>query len=148
MTQGSDRRAARREQRRRSSLEQIPFRPIKHWMPPAEMLSAEQLEQIHDTSMRILEEIGMDFLDDEALDIWEKAGAKVDRAGQHVWIDRGLLLEAVGKAPAEFTLRARNPAKNLRIGGVHTHIGSPVLTLGRRDQSEGPRVLSPARISL
>ena len=57
MTQGSDRRAARREQRRRSSLEQIPFRPIKHWMPPVEMLSAEQLEQIHDTSMRILEEI-------------------------------------------------------------------------------------------
>jgi len=42
VTQGSDRRAARREQRRRSSLEQIPFRPIKHWMPPAEMLSAEQ----------------------------------------------------------------------------------------------------------
>ncbi len=105
MTSASERRAARREQRRRSALEQIPFRPIKNWMPPVEMLSAEQIEQIHEVSMRILEEIGLDFLDDEALDIWEQAGAKVDRASQHVWIDRNLLLEAVGKAPAEFTLR-------------------------------------------
>src|SRR5689334_19774993 len=86
-------------------------------MPPVEMLSAEQIEQIHDTSMRILEEIGLDFLDDEALDIWEQAGAKVDRAAQHAWIDRGIILEAVSKAPSEFTLRARNPAKSLHIGG-------------------------------
>jgi len=124
VTHGSDRRAARREQRRRSSLEQIPFRPIKHWMPPIEMLSEEQLEQIHDTSLRILEDIGMDFLDDEALDIWEKAGAKVDRASQHVWIDRGLLLEAVGKAPAEFTPRAQpsqKPADRRRKYRVRQH---------------------------
>jgi trimethylamine---corrinoid protein Co-methyltransferase len=140
VTQGSDRRAARREQRRRSSLEQIPFRPIKHWMPPVEMLSAEQLEQIHDTSMRILEDIGMDFLDDEALDIWEKAGAKVDRASQHVWIDRGLLLEAVGKAPDEWTLRARNPAKNLRIGGANTVFVSTSGTAFVADLDKGRRV--------
>jgi trimethylamine--corrinoid protein Co-methyltransferase len=113
-------RAARREQRRRSPLEQIAFRPLKHWVPPYEMLAAEQVEQIHTTSMRILEEVGMDFLDDEALDIWEKAGAKVDHANQHVWIDRGLLMDAIAKAPAEFRLRARNPAKSVRIGGNNT----------------------------
>jgi trimethylamine--corrinoid protein Co-methyltransferase len=120
VTHRSDRRAARREQRRRSPLEAMPFRELRNIFPPYEMLPPEQLERIHDTSMRILEEIGMDFLDDEALDIWEKAGAKVDHAAQHVWIERGLLLEAVAKAPSEFTLRARNPAKNLRIGGNNT----------------------------
>ncbi len=50
----SDRRAARREQRKRSPLEQIPFRPLKHFAPPVELLAPEQIEQIHDVSMRIL----------------------------------------------------------------------------------------------
>jgi trimethylamine---corrinoid protein Co-methyltransferase len=135
----SDRRAARREQRRRSPLEQIPFRPIKHWMPPVEMLSAEQLEQIHDASMRILEEVGLDFLDDEALDIWHRAGARVDRANQHVWMDRDLILEAVAKAPAEFTLRARNPTKNIRVGGNNTVFVSTSGTAFVSDLDNGRR---------
>jgi trimethylamine---corrinoid protein Co-methyltransferase len=116
----SDRRAARREQRRRSPLERLPYRELVNTLPPVEMLSAEQIETIHAASMRILEEIGIDFLDHEALDIYEAAGAKVDRASNHVWIDRGLLLEAIAKAPAEFVLRARNPARNIHVGGNRT----------------------------
>lgn len=135
----SDRRAARREQRKRSPLEQIPFRPIKHFAPPVELLAPAQIEQIHDVSMRILEEIGLDFLDDEALDIWEQAGAKVDRAAQHVWMDRGLILEAVGKAPSEFTLRARNPAKNIQVGGRNTVFVSTSGTAFAADLDAGRR---------
>jgi trimethylamine--corrinoid protein Co-methyltransferase len=67
--------------------------------------------------MHILEEIGLDFLDKEALSFWETAGARVDHKSQHVWIDRDLLLETVAQAPAEFTLTARNPAYSLQIGG-------------------------------
>ena len=115
--------ATRRRARRRtkkdipSPLADKPFRPLRNPLPPVELLSPEQLEQIHNASMRILEEIGIDFLDDEALDIWEKAGATVDHKAQHVWMERGLVLEAVAKAPPEFTLHARNPAHNLAIGG-------------------------------
>ncbi|MFT5197230.1 MAG: trimethylamine--corrinoid protein Co-methyltransferase, partial [Candidatus Promineifilaceae bacterium] len=64
-----------------------------------------------------LENIGIDFMDDEALDIWEAAGAKVDRANQHVWIDRGSLAQALAAAPSTFTWKARNPAHNVIIGG-------------------------------
>ncbi len=135
----SDRRAARREQRRRSPIEQLPFRQLSNWLPPVEMLAPDQLEQIHDTSMRILEEIGLDFLDAEALDIWERAGAKVDRSAQHAWIDRGIVLEAVGKAPREFTLRARNPAKNLRIGGNNIVFVSTSGTAFASDLDSGRR---------
>ncbi len=67
--------------------------------------------------MHILENVGLDFLDDEALDLWGKAGAKVDRTSQHVWIERGLLLETIASAPASFTWRARNPERNVFIGG-------------------------------
>ncbi len=66
--------------------------------------------------MHILENVGLDFLDDEALDIWQKAGAKVDRQARHVWIDGGLIMEAIASAPATFTWRARNPAHNVDIG--------------------------------
>lgn len=81
------------------------------------VLTPEQEERIHAASMYILEEIGLEFLDDEALACWKAAGAKVDRSQRRVWIGRDLLLEAVSRAPAAFTLHARNPAHSVRVGG-------------------------------
>ena len=95
-----EQRAARRaeERRKRSELPllKLPFRQLRNRLPPLELISPEQIEQLHEASMRILEEVGLDFLDAEALDLWAKAGARVDRAAQHVWLDRGLVMETVG----------------------------------------------------
>jgi trimethylamine--corrinoid protein Co-methyltransferase len=117
----ADRRAARRAEERRkrseSPLLKIPFRQPRNALRPLELLSPDQIEQLHAASLRILEDIGLDFTDEEALDLWEKAGAKVDRARQHVWIDRGLVMEAVAKAPPSFRWRARNPARDVVVGG-------------------------------
>ena len=66
-----------------------PFQLLQNPISPTEWCSADQLDQIHDATMRILENVGLDFMEEEALDLWEKAGAKVDRQAQHVWIDRG-----------------------------------------------------------
>ncbi len=112
----ANRRAIHRRQRTQSPLLTMPFRQLRHPLPPLEFISAEQVEQLHDASLRILEEVGLDFLDAEALDIWHRAGAKVDFQGQHVWIERGLLMEAVGKAPRSFTWRARNPERSVLVG--------------------------------
>ena len=65
--------------------------------------------------MRILEEIGIDFREDEALARWREAGAQVD--GQRVRIPRDLLMGLVTKAPERFTLHARNPERSVEIGG-------------------------------
>ena len=117
---GPDRRAARRAEERRkrseSALLKIPFRQIRNPLAPFEVLLPEQIEKLHDASMRILEDIGLSFMDEEALNLWEHAGAKVDHKAQHVWMDRGLVLETVAKAPSSFTWRARNPAHNLLVG--------------------------------
>jgi trimethylamine---corrinoid protein Co-methyltransferase len=109
-------RSARRKQRTESPILKTPFRLLRNPFPPLEVISPEQLLQLHEASMKILEEIGIDFMDTEALSIWEKAGAKVDHAKQHVWFDRNLILEAVSHAPATFKWHARNPAKSLIIG--------------------------------
>jgi trimethylamine---corrinoid protein Co-methyltransferase len=100
------------------------FRHIHNPYAPIEVLTTEQLEKIHQASMHIVEKIGIDFFDDEALAVWQAAGARVDHSSRHVWIDRGLLLAAVAQAPAEFTLRARDPAKSLQIGGNHINFGT------------------------
>lgn len=90
---------------------------------PYEFLNDEGLDIIHNASLDILETIGLDFLDDETLSIWEAAGARVDRAAQHVWLDRGLVLEAIATAPSTFRWRARNPAHDLIVGGDHLVFG-------------------------
>ncbi len=118
------RRRARRKAQSLTPLADKPFRQLVNPMAPVELLSSEQVAQIHHASMRILEEIGIDFLEDEALALWEAAGARVDHKGQHVWLDRGLVEKLVAKAPAEFKLRARNPAHSLRIGGNHINFAT------------------------
>ncbi|MEM7126936.1 MAG: trimethylamine methyltransferase family protein [Chloroflexota bacterium] len=97
----------------------MPFQQVTHPVPPYEWASEEKLDKIHDASMWILENVGMAFMDPQALDIWERAGAKVDHKDQRVWIDQGLVMEQVDHAPDHFTWHARNPAYNVNIGGNH-----------------------------
>ncbi len=118
MTGRSDRRAARLQARRADSpVARLRGQQPRVSFPPVEWLGPEALEQLHDASMRILENIGLDFMDDEALSMWAEAGAQVDHAAQHVRLDRGLVLELVARAPKTFTWRGRNPARDVAVGG-------------------------------
>lgn len=102
---------------RETGLKQLPWRQVRNPLPPAALVSADELESIHDASLMILEEIGIDFLLPEAREILKTAGADVEPAGMRVRMDRGLVLDAMAKAPPRFTLHARNPAHDLDIGG-------------------------------
>ena len=126
-------RAARREARLATPHVALPT--LVRNIPLYEVLDAEGVELIHEESMKILEEAGIDFRDEEALAYWKAAGAEID--GQLVRIPRELLLGLVAKAPEEFTLHARNPAHSVRIGGRNTVFvptyGSPFV-LDRRHE--------------
>jgi len=98
-------------------LAQLPWRELSNPFPPLEVLSADQLEGVHEASLTVLEEIGMDFLHPEALEILRAAGAEVASGSERVRFDRGLVMEAVGKAPSRFVLHARNPAHDVSLGG-------------------------------
>lgn len=109
--------AMRSARRRTVALPNTPAACVlRNPRPPYAWLDEEGLEQIHAASLDILENIGIDFLDDEALAIWQAAGARADHAARHVWIDRGLLLECIASAPPSFTWRARNPLHDVFIG--------------------------------
>src|SRR4051795_1855861 len=84
-------------------------------LPRYEILSQDSMAVLDRGWRRIVTEIGIEFLLDEALDEFRKAGQKVD--GQKVILDPDFLLEQVAKAPREFELQARNPDKSIHIGG-------------------------------
>lgn len=82
-----------------------------------EFLSKHQVEQIHETSLRILEKVGIEFRFGPALEVLKKGGARVD--GERVFFPARLVEEQIRKAPAEFTLYARNSDFDVVIGGSH-----------------------------
>ncbi len=119
------RRSRQREDRRRSrtGLNRT-VTPLVNRLSPVEVISEEGVEMIHQASMRLLKDTGMLIIDyPSAVEIFRKNGAKVD--GEKVWIDEDTLMHFVRQTPSEFTLLARNPANNVKVGGRNT-VFSPV----------------------
>jgi trimethylamine---corrinoid protein Co-methyltransferase len=106
-----------------SRVPQLPWVQVVNPYPPMEVLSADQLEAIHLTSLRILEELGMEVMSSRALQILQKAGAEVDSATRTVRLDRGLVASALASAPASFTLTPRNAGRCVNLGGNRIHFG-------------------------
>jgi trimethylamine--corrinoid protein Co-methyltransferase len=85
-------------------------------IPTYDVLSEENLIRIEAAADRVLAETGIEFRDDpDALELWRRAGARVD--GLLVRFEPGMLREILRSAPASFTQHARNPAHSVQIGG-------------------------------
>ncbi len=102
-----------------ASFEQPPFRQLRNRYAPTAVVSDDELESIHLASLRVLREIGVDVLHDEARRLMKQHGADVREGSERVRFDGDMLLELVAHAPSEFTLHARNPEHHLRFGGDH-----------------------------
>jgi trimethylamine--corrinoid protein Co-methyltransferase len=102
---------------------QLPWTEVRNPYAPMEVLSADQLEAIHLTSLRILENLGMEVMSSRALATLETAGAEVDRGSRMVRLDRGLVESALKTAPACFVLTPRNNDKRVTLGGNHINFG-------------------------
>jgi len=96
---------------------QLPWREVNNPFRPMEVLTADQLESIHLTSLRILEELGIEMLAPRGLAVLEAAGADVDRATRTVRLDRGFVAKALSTAPSSFVLTPRNADRRIMIGG-------------------------------
>ncbi|MEM1007202.1 MAG: trimethylamine methyltransferase family protein, partial [Pseudomonadota bacterium] len=106
--------AARRAERTAVRIETAKY--IERNIPNFEILNEEALEIIENNAETVLEEIGVNFVDNPgALERWRDAGADID--GERVRIPRGLARELIKTAPSQFTQHARNPQKSVEIGG-------------------------------
>jgi trimethylamine--corrinoid protein Co-methyltransferase len=109
---------ARRAQRQKPKLVQNPY--IVRKIPLVTVLDEEGLSIIERNADTILEEVGIEFRDEpEALELWKNAGADVK--GTRIHFPRGLARSIVQKsAPKEYIQYARNPERNVQIGGNAT----------------------------
>lgn len=82
-----------------------------------EYFSREELERIHAATLTVMEKTGLVFTHEPARDLFARAGCKID--GQRVFFPKNLVAEQIQKAPSQFTLHARDPEKNVVIGGSH-----------------------------
>jgi len=88
---------------------------FRNTMPRYEILSQDSLAVLDKGWKRLVSEIGVEFMSERARDLFREAGQKVDE--NNVRFDPEWVLEQVAKAPREFDVQARNPAKSVHIGG-------------------------------
>lgn len=130
-------REGRRAQRGTSEMAAPAY--VTRVLNPFEIVSEEGLQTIENNADTLLEQVGVEIRDaPSAIERFRAAGAHVD--GTRVRFPRGMCREIIqASAPAEYTQHARNPARNVQIGGKNTvfvpNYGSPFvhdLDNGRR----------------
>ncbi len=109
--------------RQGGSIAQLPWQQVQNTYPAYELLNPDQMDRLHATSMRILSEAGIRVMGDNVMDLFEAAGAAVDRDTQTIRMDESIVTEALKTVPNSFTLRARNEAKKITLGGNNITFG-------------------------
>ena len=108
----------RRERRLASAgtVRQMPFGGVVNRYPALAIMSTDEIESIHRASLKLLSETGIEILHEESRTLLKAAGAEVDAANLRVRFDPAMVEETIHTVPSSFTLQARNPARNLRVG--------------------------------
>jgi len=102
------------------SVQRPPLEPLR----PAyrvQYLTDEQLDQLQEATLDILENVGVKFPSEKALDILNGHGAKVDKASQVVKFPRDLVFKAMKTVPRYFKMAARAPEYDLQLADGVTY---------------------------
>ncbi len=87
-------------------------------------LSAENIAEIHETSMRVFEEIGIRVKNREALELFAEAGAKVYRETSVIKMDEETVMDLIDRAPGMVHLYGQRPEHTLHVGGSNVYAGT------------------------
>ena len=87
-------------------------------------LSQDRIGRLHETALRILEEVGVKVELAEALAIFRKAGAEIDAQTARAKIPPKLVEKALSTAPSAITLCGRDPEHDLLLEGSRVHMGT------------------------
>ena len=119
-----------------------------------EILSKDEVQPIHTATLDVIEQTGVRFPSNKALDIWQAHGAQVDRSTGIVKAPGALIEQALKSAPPAYTLAAREAAQDLPLDGNHVYVatdgcGVEVLDIhsGERRRSRLQDVADIARVA-
>ena len=127
------RRSKRRETANGSAKEQTVsrhrnYRALKNPLIRQPAFSDDRVEAIHQTALRVIEELGIRVLNDGARRRFKDAGATVHDDSLMVHIDRALVMQALETAPSEFVLHGATPERHVTLGGdniAFVSVGGP-----------------------
>jgi trimethylamine---corrinoid protein Co-methyltransferase len=103
------------------------------------LLKPDEIIAIHETSMKILEEVGMKVKSAEAREIFAKNGALVDSVSEIVKIPRRLVEQAIKTAPSKVILYGQDEKNDLHLEGTRTHLGTGGTVLYALDMETGEK---------
>lgn len=97
--------------------------PPRNVLGPVELLDGDQLAAVHEASLDLLQEIGVEFMGASARAAFVAAGALVSEDTGLVRIPREVVGHALRSAPERFTVTPRNPLRRLEVGGDSVAFG-------------------------
>ena len=125
---------------RAGGFHQMPWSVPLNADRPTEPLGEDGVQAIHEGAMRILEDIGIWFLNEDAKAELRKAGCTVDADSDRVRMGRDFVMEMVARAPKQFDITPRNPDRRITIGGGHMVFGNVSSPPNCSDLDRGRRV--------
>tara|TARA_B110000967_G_scaffold68514_1_gene70789 strand:+ start:368 stop:1888 length:1521 start_codon:yes stop_codon:yes gene_type:complete len=106
---------------------QAPYSQKKNPFQPMNIFSEDEIESIHEASLKVLCDTGIEIQSPRAIEILRKSGASVASDGKRVRFEPGFVMEKIATTPNEFTLHGRNKERHVHIGGtsvVNTMVSS------------------------
>mgnify|MGYP000355941519 CR=1 FL=1 len=110
-----------------TNFTQAPYRQKKNPFQPMSIFSVDEIESIHEASLKVLCDTGIDIQSPRAVEILKRGGASVDSDGRRVRFEPGFIMEKIATTPSEFTLHGRNKERHVHVGGqsiINTMVSS------------------------
>ncbi|MCB2136680.1 MAG: trimethylamine methyltransferase family protein [Rhodobacteraceae bacterium] len=112
---GARRRGRRGGEKPQSEGRATNYRRLRNPFPPMRVFSDDQIAAMHDTALRVLEDLGVRVLLPEARAIFRAAGARVDEDDQMVFLGRDIVAAALNTAPRSIAIRGGVPDRDLLL---------------------------------
>ncbi len=137
-------RRSKRKRERKIDL-QMPVKQPRRPFAPVEILTPEQVEDIHQASLKVLRDTGIHFMGRKARDFLARCeGVSVDQEAEIVRFQPETVARAMASVPGQFRLHARNPARDLEFGVGRIAFANVVTPPYVEDSERGHRVGSMA----
>ena len=103
------------------------------------LLTEGDIKAIHQTTVRLFQDPGVEINNRDALALFEQKGAEVDWGKRRVRVSQTMLEDALDKAPSRVILCGREGEHDLYLEGTRTYMGSGGTVLNVLDLETGDR---------
>ena len=100
-----------------TNFQQAPYGQKKNPFQPMSIFSEDEIEAIHQASLKVLCDTGMDIQSPRAVEILKREGAMIGSDGRLGRFDPDFVMEKISTTPSEFTLHGRHKGRHVHVGG-------------------------------